>query len=62
LYLGKENAGASKDFVTNFEMVLTEISSPCKNSFDKTIGAPKTASAGERPPSLLGCARRPRSN
>jgi hypothetical protein len=30
-------------------MVSTESSSFCKNSFGKTIWAPKTASAGERP-------------
>jgi hypothetical protein len=49
LCLGKENAGASKDFFKKFEIVSTDISSPCKNSFGKTIGAPKTASARERP-------------
>jgi hypothetical protein len=39
----------------------TEISSFCKNSLGNTTGAPKTASAGERPVSSLGCARSPRS-
>jgi hypothetical protein len=33
----------------------------CKNSFGKTICVPKTASAGERPVSSLGCALSPRS-
>jgi hypothetical protein len=59
--MGKENTGASKDFFFNFKIVSTEISSPWKNSFGKTIGAPKTASAGERPLSSLSCAQRPRS-
>ncbi len=59
--MGKENTGASKDFFLNFKIVSKEISSPCKNSFGKTIGAPKTASAGERPLSSLSCAQRPRS-
>jgi hypothetical protein len=62
LCLGKEKAGAFKDFRNFFEIVLTGISSPFKNSFGKTIGAPKPASAGERPVSSLGCAWRPRSN
>jgi hypothetical protein len=61
LCLGKENAGASKDYLKNFEIVSTEISSPCKNSFGQTIGVPKIASTGERPVSSLGCARRTRS-
>jgi hypothetical protein len=39
----------------------SESSSFCKNSFGKTIWAPKTASAGERPVSFLGCALSPRS-
>jgi hypothetical protein len=56
LCLGKENAGTSKDFFQNVKIVSTEISSPCKNSFGKTIGAPKTVSARERPVSSLGCA------
>jgi hypothetical protein len=42
-------------------IVSTESSSFCKNSFGKTIWAPKTASAGERPVSSLGCALSPRS-
>jgi hypothetical protein len=42
-------------------MESTEISSVCTNSLGNTIGAPKTASAGERPMSSLGCARSPRS-
>jgi hypothetical protein len=32
----------------------TASSSDCKNSFGKTIGAPKRDSAGERPVSSLG--------
>ncbi len=40
-------------------MVSTENSSFCKNSFGKTIFTPKTASAGERPVSSLGCALSP---
>jgi hypothetical protein len=44
-----------------FTMVSTENSSFCKNSFGKTIYAPKTASAGERPVSSLSCALSPRS-
>jgi hypothetical protein len=39
----------------------TEISSFCKNLLGNTIGAPKTASAGERPVSSLCCARSPES-
>jgi hypothetical protein len=39
----------------------TESSSFGKKSFGNTIGAPKTASARERPVSSLGCARSPRS-
>jgi hypothetical protein len=38
LCLDKENAGASKVFLKNFEIMSTEILSPCKNSFGKTIG------------------------
>jgi hypothetical protein len=44
LCLGKEKAGASKDFRKFFEIVSTGISPPFKSSFGKTIGAPKTAS------------------
>jgi hypothetical protein len=40
-------------------MVSTENSSFCKNLFGKTICAPKTAAAGERPLSSLGCALSP---
>jgi hypothetical protein len=43
LCLGKEKAGASKDFRKYFEIVSTGISSPFKNSFGKTIGSPKSA-------------------
>jgi hypothetical protein len=45
-----------RDFRKFFEIVSTGISSPFKNSFGKTILAPKTASAGEGPVSSLGCA------
>ncbi len=61
LCLGKEKAGASKDFRKFFEIVSIGISSPLKNSFGKIILAPKTASAGERPVSFLACAWMPRS-
>jgi hypothetical protein len=61
LCLGKEKAGASKDFRKLFEILSTGILSPFKNSFSKIIGAPKTAPAGERPVSSLSCARRLRS-
>jgi hypothetical protein len=53
--LERGKAGASKVFKKILEMLSTENSSPCKNSFGKTIGVPKTASAGERPVSFLGC-------
>jgi hypothetical protein len=48
-------------FGKNFVIESTESSSFCKNSFGNTIWAPKTASAGERPVSSLGCAQSPRS-
>jgi hypothetical protein len=54
--LERGKAGASKVFKIVLDMLSTKISSPCKNSFGKTIGVPKTASAGERPVSSLGCA------
>jgi hypothetical protein len=55
LCLGKEKAGASKYLRIFFEIVSTGISSPFKNSFGKTIVAPKTSSAGERPVSSFLC-------
>jgi hypothetical protein len=58
----KRKSRSIKVFQKIFEMLSTEISSPCKNSFGKTIGVPKTASAGERSVSSLGCVRSPRSN
>jgi hypothetical protein len=61
LCLGKEEAGASKVFEKCLIIESTEISSVCKNSLGNTIGAPKTASAGEGPVSSLGCAWSPRS-
>jgi hypothetical protein len=61
LCLGKEGAETCKVFENFLSMVSTESSSFCKNSFGKTIWAPKTASAGERPVSSLGCALSPRS-
>jgi hypothetical protein len=57
LYLGKEEAGASNVFEKFLIMESTEISSVCKNSLGNTIGAPKTASARERPLSSLSYAR-----
>jgi hypothetical protein len=54
---GKRKAGASKVFEKYFIMKSTEILLPCKNSFGNTIGAPKTAPAGERPVSSLRCVR-----
>jgi hypothetical protein len=45
--LERGKAGASKVFKQKQKMLLTENSSPCKNSFDKTLGVPKTASAGD---------------
>jgi hypothetical protein len=61
LCLGRERAGASKVFGNFLIIESTEISLPCKNSLGNTIGAPKTASAGETPVSSLGCVRMPRS-
>jgi hypothetical protein len=61
LCLGKETAGACKVLEKFLIIASTDISSFCKNSLDNTMGAPKTASAGERPVSSLGCARSPRS-
>jgi hypothetical protein len=57
--LERGKAVASKDFQIFFEMLSTEIYSPYNNSFGKTIGVPKTVSAGERPVSSLGCTRSP---
>jgi hypothetical protein len=54
LCLGKETAGACKVFEKFFIMASTDNSSFCKNSLGNTIGAPKTASAGERLESSLG--------
>jgi hypothetical protein len=61
LFLGKEEAGASKVVEKFLIMESTVISSVCKNSLGNIIGAPKTASAGERPVPFLGCAQSPRS-
>ncbi len=61
LCLGKEGAETCKVLETFLTMVSTESSSFCKKSFGKTICAPKTASAKERPVSSLGCALSPRS-
>jgi hypothetical protein len=47
LCLGKEKVGASKFFKFFFAIASTENSYPCKNLLGRTIGAPKTASAGE---------------
>jgi hypothetical protein len=49
-----------QNFFKTFEIVTAEISFFCTNSFGKTIGAPETASARERPVSSLGCAQRQR--
>jgi hypothetical protein len=46
LCLGKEKAGASKDFRKIFEIVSTGISSPVKNSFSKTTETPKPPQPG----------------
>ncbi len=59
--LERGKSGAFKVLKKILEMLSPEISSPCKNSFGKTIGVPKTASAGERPESSHGCAQSPRS-
>jgi hypothetical protein len=48
LCLGKETAGTSKVFEKILIIESTEISSFFKNSLGNTMGAPKTASAGER--------------
>jgi hypothetical protein len=61
LCLGKEGVETCKVSENLLTMKSTESSSFCKNSFGKTIWAPKTASAGERPVSSLGCALSPRS-
>jgi hypothetical protein len=61
LCLGKETAGTWKVFEKFLITAITDISSFCKNSLGNTIGGPKTASAGERSVSSLGCARSPRS-
>jgi hypothetical protein len=52
--LGRENTGASNVFLKFLIIESTASSSHCKNSFGKTIGAPKTDSAGESPVSSLG--------
>ncbi len=57
----REEVGASKVFEKFLQILSTENSSQCKNMFGKTIGVPKTASAGERPVSSLGCTQSPRS-
>jgi hypothetical protein len=54
LCLGKQKAGISRDFGKFFIIESTANSSYCKNSFGKTIEAPKTESARERPLSSLG--------
>jgi hypothetical protein len=56
LCLGKETAGTCKVCENFLIIVSTDISSFCKISLGNTMGAPKTASAGERPVSSLGCA------
>jgi hypothetical protein len=61
LCLGKETAGTCKVFEKFLIIASTGISSFCKNSLGNTMGALKTASAGERPVSSLGYARRLRS-
>jgi hypothetical protein len=61
LCLGKETAGTWKVFEKCLIIASTEIFLFCKNSLGNTMEAPKTASAGERPVSSLGCARIPRS-
>jgi hypothetical protein len=61
LCLGKETAGTCKVFDKILIIASTDIASFCKNSLGNTMGAPKTASAGERPVSSLSCARSPRS-
>jgi hypothetical protein len=61
LCLGRETAGKSKVVKKILIIESTEIYSFCKNSLGNTIGAPKTASAGERLVSSLGCAQSPRS-
>jgi hypothetical protein len=53
---GTETCKVLENFLT---MVSTENASFCQNSFGKTIFTPKTASAGERPVSSLGCALSP---
>jgi hypothetical protein len=57
--LGKEGAETCKVLENFLTMASTENSSFCKNLFGKTICAPNTASAGERPMSSLGCALSP---
>jgi hypothetical protein len=60
--LERGKVGASKVFKKCSEIVSTENSSPCKNSFGKTIGVIKTALAEKRPVSSLGCARSSQGN
>jgi hypothetical protein len=57
----QRTAGTCKVFEKFLIIASTGISSFCKNSLGNTMGAPKTASAGKRPVSSLGCARSPRS-
>jgi hypothetical protein len=54
LCLDREKAGASKVFRKFLTIDSTASSSDCKNSFGKTIGAPKTDSARESPAFSLG--------
>jgi hypothetical protein len=61
LCLSKEGAETCKVLENLLTMVSIESSPFCKNSFGKTICAPKTASSGERPVSSLNCAPSPRS-
>ncbi len=61
LCLGKKGAETCNALEIFLTMVSTESSLFCKNSFGKTICAPNTASAGERPVSSLGYALSPRS-
>jgi hypothetical protein len=53
----QRNSRTMQGFLKIFIIASTDISSFGKNSLRNTMGAPKTASAGERPVSSLGCAR-----
>jgi hypothetical protein len=58
---GQRNSRNVKVFEKFLIIASTEISLFCKNSLSNTMGAPKTASVGERPVSSLGYARSLRS-